>query len=78
MPLHQDFAQNIRDSKVSDLKNTDFSGKAGSSSAAMFLAEFVEDKPFIHLDIAATAFVKNAPTGVMVKSLVEYILAKQN
>lgn len=78
MPLHQDFAQNIRDSKVADLKNTDFSGKAGSSSAAMFLAEFVEDKPFIHLDIAATAFVKNAPTGVMVKSLVEYILAKQS
>ncbi|MDF9627421.1 M17 family metallopeptidase [Mesomycoplasma ovipneumoniae] len=76
MPLHLDFAQNIRDSKVADLKNTDFSGKAGSSSAAMFIAEFVEDKPFLHLDIAATAFVRNLPTGVMVKTLVEYILTK--
>ncbi|ATP59738.1 M17 family metallopeptidase [Mesomycoplasma dispar] len=76
MPLHLDFAQNIRDSKVADLKNTDFSGKAGSSSAAMFISEFVEDKPFIHFDIASTAFVKNLPTGVMVKTLVEYILAK--
>ncbi|AHH45147.1 M17 family metallopeptidase [Mesomycoplasma bovoculi] len=76
MPLHKDFAQEIRKSSVADLKNTDLTGAAGSSSAAMFLDEFSEGKPFLHLDIAGTADVKRTPTGVMTKSLIEFILKK--
>lgn len=76
MPLHPDYVQGMRDSRVADLKNADYSGKAGSSSAAMFISEFVEGKPFLHLDIASTAFIKNSPTGVMVKTLIEYILSQ--
>nr|WP_318030131.1 hypothetical protein [Mycoplasmopsis bovis] len=33
MPLDKAFAKNIKSSKVADLKNTDFSGNAGSCSA---------------------------------------------
>ncbi|CAT04720.1 Cytosol aminopeptidase [Mesomycoplasma conjunctivae] len=76
MPLHKDFSVQISASKVADLKNTDYSGKGGSSSAAMFISEFVENKPFLHLDIAGTADVNGTPTGVMVKSLIEFILRK--
>jgi leucyl aminopeptidase len=44
---------------MADLKNSGASfGGAGSSSAALFLAEFAETTPWVHLDIAGTAFRK--------------------
>ena len=74
MPFHEDFAKNIRASKIADLKNTDYSGKAGSSSAGMFLKEFTEKLPYIHIDVAGTAEDKNGvPCGIMVKTLAEYL-----
>ncbi|MGY6172607.1 M17 family metallopeptidase [Candidatus Mycoplasma pogonae] len=69
MPLHEDFAQNIRKSEIADLKNTDLSGKGGSNSAAMFLKEFAKDAKFVHLDVAGTADAAQKPTGVLVKTL---------
>ncbi|QJG66788.1 M17 family metallopeptidase [Mycoplasma phocoenae] len=69
MPLHEAYSKGIKDTKVADLKNTDLSGNAGSSSAAMFLKEFAEDKDFIHVDIAGTAEINDVPMGVMVKTL---------
>jgi leucyl aminopeptidase len=46
----------------------------------MFLKEFVEDKPWIHLDIAGTAWVEEAkpfiakgPSGIAVRSLIEFV-----
>ncbi|AAT27949.1 M17 family metallopeptidase [[Mycoplasma] mobile] len=74
MPLHEDFAEGIRKSEYADLINTDLSGSAGSSSAAMFLKEFTEDKDYIHIDIAGTAESGNKPKGPMVKTLVELAL----
>ncbi|MXR09142.1 leucyl aminopeptidase [Mycoplasma hyorhinis] len=74
MPLHAEFAKGNNSSPVADIVNADYSGKAGSSSAAMFVAEFRENLPLIHLDIAGTANVDKNPTGVMVKTLVEFIL----
>ena len=41
-------------SDVADIKNTGAAG-GGTITAAMFLQEFVEEHPWIHLDIAATA-----------------------
>lgn len=71
MPYHEDFAEFIKNSKVADLKNTDLSGQGGSISAFMFLNEFNERVPHIHLDIAGTAKSAEDPVGVMVKTLIE-------
>lgn len=77
MPYHEDFAEFIKSSKVADLKNTDLSAIGGSSiSAFMFLKEFNENVPHIHLDIAGTAKSAEDPVGVMVKTLINYALEK--
>ncbi len=46
----------------------------------MFLKEFVEDTPWIHLDIAGTAWMEDnkawiakGPSGFAVRSLVEFV-----
>ncbi|QJR44388.1 M17 family metallopeptidase [Mycoplasma miroungirhinis] len=71
MPLHEEFAKEIKNTKVADLKNTDLTGDAGSSSAAMFLKEFAENADFIHLDIAGTNDISDVPQGVMIKTMYE-------
>jgi leucyl aminopeptidase len=77
MPLWKDYRQLI-DSKVADIKNT---GKryGGAITAAWFLAEFVGDTPWVHLDIAGPAFQEGAhdlgpvgATGVPVRALVRW------
>lgn len=73
MPFHDDYFKYMSKSKVADFKNTDLSGKAGSSSAAMFLKQFVDKKNYIHLDIAGTANVDGDPKGIMVKTIFEYL-----
>src|SRR5216684_3348182 len=52
----------------------------GAISAAMFLKEFAEDTPWIHLDIAGTAWMEEAkpwiakgPSGIALRSLVEFV-----
>jgi leucyl aminopeptidase len=66
---------------VADIKNT--GGRyAGAITAAQFLAEFAEDTPWVHLDIAGTNMsekernytVKGA-TGVPVRTLVNLVLS---
>lgn len=67
-------------SDVADIKNTGAAG-GGTITAAMFLQEFVEEHPWIHLDIAATACVDPAVrdyefrggTGVAIRTLYELI-----
>ncbi len=50
MPIFEEYKDIIK-SDVADLKNS--AGRlAGSITAAKFLEEFVEDKPWMHLDIA--------------------------
>jgi len=79
MPLWADYRPLI-DSKVADIKNI---GKryGGSITAAWFLAEFVGDTPWVHLDIAGPAFADAATdlgpaggTGVPVRALVRFLL----
>ncbi len=77
MPFHNDFIKNIKASNFADYKNTDLSGKGGSISAAMFLKEFTEGKRYIHLDIAGTGGDGENPTGVMVKTLIQFALDSQ-
>ncbi|MGL5521970.1 MAG: M17 family metallopeptidase [Metamycoplasmataceae bacterium] len=76
MPFHDDFLLNIKNSNFADMKNTDLTGKGGSISAAMFLKEFTENVPYIHFDIAGTAGDGDNPTGVLVKTLTEYLIKK--
>ena len=71
LPFHADFFKYMKGSKVADLKNTDLTGMGGSSSAAMFLKSFAEDKDYVHMDIAGSSNVNSTPTGVMVKTLFE-------
>jgi len=53
----------------------------GAITAALFLAEFVDDTPWVHLDIAGPAFHESAhdlgpagATGVPVRALVRFVL----
>lgn len=67
-------------SDIADLKNT--GGKyAGTITAGLFIGEFVRNKPWMHLDIAGTAwaegeseYISKGGTGVAVRTL--YYLAK--
>jgi leucyl aminopeptidase len=79
LPLYRDYRPMI-DSAVADVKNSgDRSGSA--ITAALFLAEFVGDIPWVHLDIAGPAFSERdtdlgprGATGVPVRTLVRFLL----
>lgn len=83
LPLFDEYKELIK-SDVADIKNSG-GRSAGSITAAQFLAEFVGNTPWVHLDIAGTFItdkeqkyqVKGA-TGVPVRTLVNLaeILAK--
>ena len=78
MPLWEGHRKAVK-SDVADIKNT--TGREGSSStAAAFLANFVGDTPWVHLDIAGTAwtkktspYFKKGATGVGVRLLLELL-----
>jgi leucyl aminopeptidase len=78
MPLHDAHKEEIR-SEIAEIKNT--GGRpAGSSTAAAFLWHFVGDTPWVHLDIAGTAWTskpgpiqRKGATGVGVRLLVELL-----
>ncbi len=78
LPLHPDY-RTLIDSNVADIKNI---GKrwGGAITAAWFLAEFVGDVPWVHLDIAGPAFSETGTdlgpkggTGVPVRTLVRFL-----
>jgi leucyl aminopeptidase len=75
LPLHPDYKDLTR-GKVADLVNAAEVRKASSAYAASFLEEFVDGKPWAHLDIAGTAwdvgreYVGFGPTGFGVRLLV--------
>jgi leucyl aminopeptidase len=78
LPLWDDYKELIK-SDVADVKNS--GGRAaGSITAAMFLKEFTETYPWVHLDIAGTAYsetdlvsLPKGPTGVPVTTFVEFV-----
>lgn len=72
MPILEEHSTVMHETPIADLTNAENSRFAGSSTAAAFLCEFVEKKPYIHLDIAGTANTNdNRGTGVMIKTLFE-------
>jgi leucyl aminopeptidase len=78
LPLDDEYKENIK-STIADIVNS--GGRwAGAVNAAMFLKEFAEDTPWIHLDIAGTAWMEEqkpwiakGPSGIALRSLVEFV-----
>ena len=78
MPLWDEYKELIK-SEVADIKNT--GGRAaGAVTAAMFLKEFTEEYPWIHLDVAGTAYsetdlvaLPKGPTGVPTGTFIEFV-----
>jgi leucyl aminopeptidase len=78
MPLVAPYKEQIK-SEVADIKNVG-SRWGGSITAALFLAEFVGDTPWVHLDIAGTywsekeqGYYLKGATGVPVRTLVNLV-----
>ena len=60
LPLNKNFDKLI-DSQIADVQNINYSGGAGSITAAQFLQRFILNKtPWAHLDIAGMAWNKKA------------------
>jgi leucyl aminopeptidase len=55
LPLHPEFAESIK-GKYGDISNIGEASTAGSIAAAEFLRRFVGDTPWVHVDIAGTAW----------------------
>jgi leucyl aminopeptidase len=79
MPCTDDYRDNIK-SSIADIMNIGNSRYGGAINAAMFLKEFAGDTPWIHLDIAGTAWVdeqkawqSKGPSGVGVRSITEWV-----
>jgi leucyl aminopeptidase len=78
LPLDDEYKEIIK-SNIADIVNS--GGRwGGAISAAMFLKEFAEDTPWIHLDIAGTAWMEESkpwiakgPSGIAVRSLIEFV-----
>ncbi|MGD0471150.1 MAG: leucyl aminopeptidase [Terriglobales bacterium] len=78
LPLDDEYKEIIK-SNIADIVNS--GGRwGGAISAAMFLKEFAEDTPWVHLDIAGTAWMEEAkpwiakgPSGIALRSLVEFV-----
>jgi leucyl aminopeptidase len=64
LPMFPEYRE-LNKSNVADVRNSGGRG-AGSISAAFFLREFVDDRPWEHLDIAGVDFY-DAEKGVNVK-----------
>jgi leucyl aminopeptidase len=64
LPMFAEYKE-LNKSQVADVRNSGARG-AGSIAAAFFLREFVDDRPWAHLDIAGVDF-SDAEKGVQVK-----------
>jgi leucyl aminopeptidase len=76
LPLHREYKE-LTKGTAADLTNAAAKRKAGTIYAGSFLEEFVGGKPWVHLDIAGTAwdvgreYVGKGPTGFGVRLLVD-------
>jgi leucyl aminopeptidase len=76
LPLHPEYKE-LTKGTAADLTNAAAKRKAGTIYAGSFLEEFVDGKPWVHLDIAGTAwdvgreYVGKGPSGYGVRLLVD-------
>jgi len=81
MPMDDDYREMIKGT-VADIQNIGSGRGGGATIGAMFIKEFTGDKPWVHLDIAGTAWNDDAkpwlakgPTGVALRTLVQLIMS---
>ena len=81
MPIDDDYREFIKGT-VADIQNIGSGKGGGATIGAMFIKEFTGDSPWIHLDIAGTAWNDDAkpwmakgPTGVALRTLVHLIMS---
>ena len=79
MPMDEEYREFIKGS-FADIQNISSGKGGGAITGAMFIREFAGDTPWIHLDIAGTAWNDDAkpwlakgPTGVALRTLVHLI-----
>jgi leucyl aminopeptidase len=79
LPCTDDYRDHIK-SEIADIMNTGKNRYGGAISAAMFLKEFAGDTPWVHLDIAGTAWneekkpwIAYGPSGIAVRSILEWV-----
>ena len=83
MPMFEDYFDLLK-SEIADFTNT--GGRAGGAiTAALFIKEFTGDLPWVHMDIAGTAWAEDAKpyqpkgaTGVGVRTLAELALGAES
>ena len=81
LPMDDEYREFIKGT-VADIQNISSGKGAGATIGAMFIKEFTGDSPWIHLDIAGTAWNDDAkpwlakgPTGVALRTLVHLVLS---
>jgi leucyl aminopeptidase len=79
LPLPTEYRK-LLDSEVADLRNISTGSYGGALTAALFLEEFVDGVPWVHLDIAGPAraggddgYLVKGGTGFAVRTLVEVV-----
>jgi leucyl aminopeptidase len=77
MPLDDDYQELIK-STIADIQNIGIGRGGGASVGAAFIREFAGETPWVHLDIAGTAWLDEAkpwaakgPTGIAVRTLID-------
>ncbi len=82
MPSSDEYRDMVK-SDYADLLNTSKGSGGGVMTAGLFLENFVNDTPWVHLDIAGTAYIGSArsylpqgATGIHVKTLYNFIKNK--
>jgi len=81
MPVDEEYREFIKGT-VADIQNISSGKGGGATIGAMFIKEFTGDSPWIHLDIAGTAWndetkpwLAKGPTGVGLRTLVHLIMS---
>jgi leucyl aminopeptidase len=81
MPIDDEYREFIKGT-VADIQNIGSGKGGGAITGAMFIKEFTGDSPWIHLDIAGTAWNDDAkpwlakgPTGVALRTLVHLVMS---
>lgn len=79
MPLWEEYFEQLK-SDVADMRNIGGRG-AGMITAGMFLSKFVDDYPWVHLDIASTdwsaterPYISKGPTAIGTRLLVQFLV----
>jgi leucyl aminopeptidase len=81
MPIDDEYREFIKGT-VADIQNIGSGKGGGAITGAMFIKEFTGDSPWIHLDIAGTAWNDDAkpwlakgPTGVALRTLIHLVMS---